>query len=570
MGKYTNTWFSKKANHDCANDGTCGESIRDFRIGGSDISFYDHYGRTIAQMPRLPGGTPSKHYNKLYESADSKTFYRDPEYIKEVLSNDFVFEHESIRYVINYDNISQQEQEQVKKDIKSAYDAYKAKFCISKLEDNPTVQIYIFNNRSDLQHIKLIPEFRNEKRDFLGITDGKKVLCYKASDMDNTLAHELGHVFQFRFSTAKVKELDKQGVQLMANAIGQEVEEKNHKDILEQKSVDEYREFNGRFAFKHEGIVYDIRYENLSTEEKDQIMKDIKDSHASIISRSKPEKEAEEEQNEVTPTSTAAEIISEQVVPEQNFIEGYNEVTGVFEFKYKGIKYNIQHKDYLSSSEEKAQFIYDIKNSHESLISECHRLNSLNGALSNENATIMIYVDENKDIDGILYYNPGIISTWLNQALISRSNTEEVAETGEESGKSNEVLPTILESEEASKNQVAQEEESNEVEQIDSTEEEQSIVEEEKSNHQDTQQPSQQHSGFLSNIIFPAIESIIGSISSLFSWIFLLNKEEDDSIQQLRDDNLPLFEDVDELIYDFGRSYMDLSNDHYHSSDELM
>lgn len=97
----------------------------------------------------------------MYKSANSKTFNGDPEYIKEVLPNDFIFEREGIKYVINYDNMSQQEQEQVKTDIKNAYAAYKAKFCISKSEDNPTVHIYIFNNRSDLQHIELIPEFRN-------------------------------------------------------------------------------------------------------------------------------------------------------------------------------------------------------------------------------------------------------------------------------------------------------------------------------------------------------------------------------------------------------------------------
>ncbi|WP_423348713.1 hypothetical protein [Wolbachia sp. wLmal] len=40
MEKYTNAWFNKKDNHDCANDGTCGQSIKDFRIGNSDISFF--------------------------------------------------------------------------------------------------------------------------------------------------------------------------------------------------------------------------------------------------------------------------------------------------------------------------------------------------------------------------------------------------------------------------------------------------------------------------------------------------------------------------------------------------
>lgn len=190
--------------------------------------------------------------------------------------------------------------------------------------------------------------------------------------MDNTLAHELGHVFQFRLSTAKVKKLDSEDAQLMANAIGQEVEEKNHKTILEQKDVDEYREFNGRFEFKYKSAIYDVCHKNLSEEEKDQIIKDIKNSHElliseyhklwgiqqnknatviitnevksiyyqnfgntftplnkGLISRSKSEKEAEEEQNEVDLTSTEAEV-----VPEQNGIEEYNEFNGRFEFKY--------------------------------------------------------------------------------------------------------------------------------------------------------------------------------------------------------------------------------------------
>ncbi|MDE5059131.1 hypothetical protein OZD66_04825, partial [Wolbachia endosymbiont of Drosophila baimaii] len=44
MGKYTNAWFYKKTDpnhHDCANDGTCGQSIQNCEIGNTDISFFD-------------------------------------------------------------------------------------------------------------------------------------------------------------------------------------------------------------------------------------------------------------------------------------------------------------------------------------------------------------------------------------------------------------------------------------------------------------------------------------------------------------------------------------------------
>ncbi|WP_353283669.1 hypothetical protein [Wolbachia endosymbiont (group A) of Pogonocherus hispidulus] len=43
MGKYTNAWFYKKTDpnhHDCANDGTCGQSIENCEIGNTDISFF--------------------------------------------------------------------------------------------------------------------------------------------------------------------------------------------------------------------------------------------------------------------------------------------------------------------------------------------------------------------------------------------------------------------------------------------------------------------------------------------------------------------------------------------------
>ncbi|MFP3021023.1 MAG: hypothetical protein ACEY3F_06960, partial [Wolbachia sp.] len=103
----------------------------------------------------------------------------------------------------------------------------------------------------------------------------------------------------------------------------------------------------------------------------------------------------------------------------------YTEFTGVLQFKYKGTNYDIQHRGYLSAEEEKLQFIKDIKNSHKSLVSECYRLNE--GPLS-QNAAVVIFVDENKDIEKMYFHNPDKdISKWLDKTLISRSKSEEEA-----------------------------------------------------------------------------------------------------------------------------------------------
>ncbi|MDX5495170.1 MAG: hypothetical protein O7198_00620 [Wolbachia endosymbiont of Nomada marshamella] len=93
------------------------------------------------------------------------------------------------------------------------------------------------------------------------------------------------------------------------------------------------------------------------------------------------------------------------------------------QFKYKGTNYDIQHKGYLSAEKEKLQFIKDIKNSHESLISECDGLNE--GPLS-QNATVVISIDENKEISRMYFHNPDKnMSEWLDKTLISRSKSEE-------------------------------------------------------------------------------------------------------------------------------------------------
>ncbi|MDE5062350.1 hypothetical protein [Wolbachia endosymbiont of Drosophila tsacasi] len=234
MGEYTNAWSDKKtylSNHDCANDGTCGQSIRDFRIGNSDISFYDNYGRTIAQIPKLPNENSITYYNNLYKTAQSKNFGENTKYVRlqDVLPNQFNFEHGKLNCVIHYDNVSQQEQEQMKLDIKNAYEAYKAKFCIAS-NIQVTVHTYIFNNEDDYRSYgTLVPGFSWSQSSLNisgGMTNGKSVLLYKDAYTDNVLAHEFGHVFQKKLSEAKAKELDDTNNQLMANAIGLEVEEK--------------------------------------------------------------------------------------------------------------------------------------------------------------------------------------------------------------------------------------------------------------------------------------------------------------------------------------------------------
>ncbi|WP_395463179.1 hypothetical protein [Wolbachia endosymbiont of Cantharis cryptica] len=289
--------------HDCANDGTCGQSIQNFKIGDADISFYDDYGRMIAQIPKLPYGNSITYNNNLYKTAKPKDFgdeYATHIGIRDVLPNQFNFEYEKLNVIVHYDNVSQREQEQIKLDIQNAYEAYKAKFCINS-DTQVTVDTYIFNNGDDYrQYGTLVPGFlRNQNmiNSSAGVTDGKSVLLYKNAYMDNVLSHEFGHVFQFTgLSTAKVKELDRIHSQLMANAIGLEIEEKNHKVILEQKEkthkaiyeqkgVDEYEEYYLWFELKYKGTTCYVNHRNFySTKEKDQIIQDVKSSYESLIS----------------------------------------------------------------------------------------------------------------------------------------------------------------------------------------------------------------------------------------------------------------------------------------------
>ncbi|MDX5495171.1 MAG: hypothetical protein O7198_00625 [Wolbachia endosymbiont of Nomada marshamella] len=96
-------------------------------------------------------------------------------------------------------------------------------------------------------------------------------------------------------------------------------------------------------------------------------------------------------------------------------------------------------------------------------------------------------------------------------------------------------------------------------------------VEEEKSNQQDTQQPS----NFLSSIIFPAIKSVIDSISSFFSWLFESKEEEqsDNNLSLLNlseeqsDDNLSLLKP--DVNHDADENYVGNYSD-YHQHDDLI
>lgn len=195
----------------------------------------------------------------------------------------------------------------------------------------------------------------------------------------------------------------------------------------------------------------------------------------------------------------------------------------MFSFKYKGTTYRAEHRDYLSAEEEKLQFIKDIKNSHESLVSECD-------GLGNENTTLVIYIDENKEISRMYFQNSDKnIFKQLDKTLISRGNPEQ------------------------------------DVDEVEHTEG--------KEPEEDTQQPS----NFLSNI-FSTIKSIIDSISSLFSWLF--GSKEKESNQQ-SDDNPSLFKlDANELDHEVKPDANELGHDvrdhlsdnynHYNSSDGLM
>ncbi len=489
MEKYTNAWFNKKDNHDCANDGTCGQSITDFRIGNTDISFFDSNKNLIAKVPKLPKYSRDKYGHQLYKEAESKQFNYFSTNIHDVLSNSFTVKYGYINCTIKYDNLSEQEQNQIETDIKTAYEAFKEKFCFKDSSIIKDITVYIFNNRSDYtkyNNLLGIDEDGGPGYITRGVTDCQNILTYKQSAMDFVLGHELGHIFQLRFSpSATVKDLSTQDTELIANVVGREVEEKNYKAICKQMGVDEYKYDGWSFIFKYIGTTGSVYRLNLSEEEKFQIIQRVKNSG----------------------------------------LDEYEDRESMFSFKYKGTTYRAEHRDYLSAEEEKLQFIKDIKNSHESLVSECD-------GLGNENTTLVIYVDENKEISQMYFHNlDKNIFKWLDKTLISRSKPEE--DVDDTAGKEPEP----------------------------------------ESAEEDTQQPS----NFLSNI-FSTIKSIIDSISSLFSWLF--GSKEKESNQQ-SDDNPSLFKlDANELDHEVKPDANELGHDvrdhlsdnynHYNSSDGLM
>ncbi len=618
MEKYTNAWFHKKTDpnhHDCANDGTCGQSIQNFEIGNTDISFFDSNKNLIAKVPKLPKYSRDKYGHQLYKEAESKQFNDFSTNIHDVLSNSFTVKYGYINCTIKYDNLSRQEQNQIETDIKTAYEAFKEKFCLKNSNASYNITVYIFNNRSDYtKYNNLLGLDEDGGPGYItrGVTDYQNILTYKQSAMDFILGHELGHIFQLCFSpSATVRTLSILDTELIANVVGREVEEKNYKAICKQMGVDEYEdrgwmfqfkykgtlykyhknlseeekfkaiqnarklcelvdeytdfgwmfkfkykdttgsiyrkdlseeekfqiiqrvknsgldEYEDRgwmFSFKYEGTTYSIYRKDLSEEEKFQFIQDIKNSHESLVS------ECDGLENENTALSIYVDenkeisrmyfqnsdknifkqldktLISrsksEEEAEEEQKGDEYTEFTGVLQFKYKGTNYDIQHKGYLSAEKEKLQFIKDIKNSHESLISECDGLNE--GPLS-QNATVVIFVDENKEISQMYFHNPDKnISEWLDKTLISRSKSEV------------------------------------DVDEI------------------------EQPSNFLSNI-FPAIKSVIDSISSFFSWLFGSKKEEQS------DNNLSLLKP--DVNHDADENYVgnySLCNHDYHQHDDLI
>ncbi|WP_265038266.1 hypothetical protein [Wolbachia endosymbiont (group A) of Hylaeus communis] len=258
MGKYTNAWFYKKTDpnhHDCANDGTCGQSIQNCEIGNTDISFFDSNKNLIAKVPKLPKYSSDKYGHQLYKEAESKQFNYFSTNIHDILSNSFTVKYGYINCTIKYDNLSEQEQNQIETDIKTAYGAFKEKFCFKDSSIIKDIKVYIFNNRSDyIKYNNLLGIDEDGGPGYItrGVTDYQNILTYKQSAMDFVLGHELGHIFQLRFSpSATVRTLNILDTELIANVVGREVEEKNYKAICKQMGVDEYKDRGWMFQFKY-------------------------------------------------------------------------------------------------------------------------------------------------------------------------------------------------------------------------------------------------------------------------------------------------------------------------------
>lgn len=225
----------------------------------------------------------------MYKEAESKQFNYFSTNIHDVLSNSFTVKYGYINCTIKYDNLSKQEQNQIETDIKTAYEAFKEKFCFKDSSIIKDITVYIFNNRSDYtkyNNLLSIDEDGGPGYITRGVTDYQNILTYKQSAMDFVLGHELGHIFQLRFSpSATVRTLNILDTELIANVVGREVEEKNYKAICKQMGVDEYKDRGWMFKFKYKDTTYNVEYKNFSEEEKLQFIQYIKNSHELLISK---------------------------------------------------------------------------------------------------------------------------------------------------------------------------------------------------------------------------------------------------------------------------------------------
>lgn len=226
--------YTIKHNH--TENRACGKSIHSFKVDIKEISFFDNYNNLITEIPKLPKYSGNKYYNQLYKEAESKQF-DDPPAISSVLPDSFNFKYEHISCTVNHDGLLQQEQNQIKIDIETAYRAFKEKFCLQDNNANRDINVYIFNNRDDFaKYNNLLKMDYDGKRvgdiQYItrGVTDNsEKILTYKQVSMDFVLGHELGHILQWNFSPAtKIQELHSADSEFIANFIGREVEKENY------------------------------------------------------------------------------------------------------------------------------------------------------------------------------------------------------------------------------------------------------------------------------------------------------------------------------------------------------
>ncbi|MFP3020041.1 MAG: hypothetical protein ACEY3F_01620, partial [Wolbachia sp.] len=305
----------------------------------------------------------------MYKEAESKQFNYFSTNIHDVLSNSFTVKYGYINCTIKYDNLSEQEQNQIETDIKTAYEAFKEKFCFKDSSISKDITVYIFNNRSNYtKYNNLLGIDQDGSPGYItrGVTDYQNILTYKQSAMDFVLGHELGHIFQLRFSpSATVKALSTQDTEFIANVVGREVEEKNYKAICKQMGVDEYKDHGSMFSFKYKGTTCSIYRKDLSEEEKFQIIQRVKNSgldeyedhgwmfqfkYKGTLYKYHKNLSEEEKFKAIQNVKNIRELVDE-----------YEDHGSMFSFKYKGTTCSIYRKDL--SEEEKFQIIQRVKNS---------------------------------------------------------------------------------------------------------------------------------------------------------------------------------------------------------------